>query len=180
MKNLLENIALRQLRAKAQRQNSPLSFGDHFKDANRVLICMPVSAIEFKSMAHAITLFRHSFPKAHITLLHPQAIAVPANLTLGFEVVVWGPGDVDRVGRPAKALKSRLFAESFDVAIDLNVSAHLFCMAVTVESGAKVRVGFSHAERSELYNFLVRPEGENIERYPGILLAYLGKGDRPS
>ncbi len=177
MKKLFENITFRQLCAKANKQTQPMVFSDQLNKSKRILVCMPVSPAEFASMVKSINQFRLCFPQAHITLLQPQTTPVPANLTLGFQVIVWAQTDVDRMGKPGKELKSRLFNEPFDLVVDLNVSPHFFSMAVAVESNAPIKAGFSDPARSRIYNLLIRPETADTGQYLAILLSYLGTAD---
>lgn len=177
MKKLFENITFRQLCAKAHKQTKPIVFSDQLKKSKRILVCMPASPSEFAGMVKSINQFRLCFPQAHITLLQPQTIPVPANLTLGFQVVVWAQPDVDRMGKPGKELKKRLFNEPFDLVVDLNITPHFFAMAVAVESNAPIRAGFSDSARSQIYNLVIRPETADTGQYMAILLSYLGTAD---
>ena len=89
--------------------------------------------------------------------------------------MAWGAADVDRWGGPTAAFKQRLFAETFDLALDLNHEARFFSLAVMMESGATVRAGYAGSMRDELYTFLVRPGSQDPAQALQALLIYLGR-----
>ncbi|HNW59601.1 MAG TPA: hypothetical protein PKI62_07990 [bacterium] len=175
MQKMLQSFALSRFRRRADKYGKPISFSALLHEAQRVLVCLPEIPAEYDRIAASLAGLRKNFPKAHVTLLQNGAIPVATEMARGFQLIVWGPTDMDRSGGPNAACKKRLFSTPFDVVIDLNLSVRYFSLAVVMESGAPIRAGYAESAREELYTFLYRPGTPDAIRALEGLLVYLGR-----
>jgi len=172
---MAQALALRRYRRRAARGSNALSFSALLQEAQRVLVCLPEQAAEYDRLVSALAEIRKTFPKAQVTLVQNGAIPVSTEMARGFQLIVWGPADLDRSGGPNSACKKRIFNTPYDVAVDLNRAVHFFSLALVMESGAPVRAGFADPAREEYYSFLFRSGSPDPLRAFSGLLAYLGR-----
>ncbi len=175
MQKMAQSLALNRYRKRAEKQNRSLDFSTFLAGVQRVLVCLPEAPDEYAQILGSLAGIRKGFPRAHVTLLQSSAIPVSTEMVRGFQLVAWGAADVDRWGGPTAAFKQRLFAETFDLALDLNHEARFFSLAVMMESSAMVRAGYAGSMRDELYTFLVRPGSQDPAQALQALLIYLGR-----
>ncbi len=172
---IAQSLVLRLYLNRMEKRSKTLCFTELLDDVQRVLVCLPENAAEFSSILPSLAVIRSSFPKAHVTLLLPNTIPVPTDMTRGFELIVWGPTDKNRWGGPNALFKRRIFSAPFGVALDLNRPLQFFSLAVVMESAAAIRAGYAEATREKLYTFLLRPETENPRQALEALMVYLGQ-----
>jgi hypothetical protein len=170
-----QSFALNRYRRHAEKEARMLSFSELLQETERVLVCLPETALEYERIVSSLGAIRKSFPKAHVTLLQSSAIPVPPEMARGFQLIVWGAADQDRRGGPSAAFKQRIFTSPYDVVIDLNHTLQFFSLAVVMESAAPVRAGYADPMREELYTFLLRPGTGDPVHALKALLVYLGR-----
>ena len=148
------------------RRNVPaeFTFPKALRDAKRVMILMPSVNEALRQAEVFLSRVRRVFPKAEITLLYPPRTMVARYYNpFGFKNVVPEKKDVWWWGLPRKKFTATLIAKPFDVLITLNREQSVFFGAVTVQSGAPVRMGLPNGMGDPFVNVELRHGRETAD-----------------
>ena len=123
-----------------------------FTGADHVLILLPVGYDESIHAGNALRAFRNRLSHLHLTVVNTGTRATSLVDFPKCEVIRIDPVDINKFSLPTKPLLTRILAQRYDVAMDLNLDFVLHTAYICKASRAKVRVGFTHAPGDVFFN----------------------------
>lgn len=170
----IQSLTLSWFKKTSRSSFSSISIFEQIRSATRVLICMPEKKEEFGAAVAKLNAFQQIFEKAHFTIFYHRDIDKKFKPQERFEALTWNEKDFNRFGLPNPAVK-KVTNLPYDIVLDLSICFSFLNVYIAHTSRAGLRICFSHPDRDELYNFLIRFEtGQKPENALNILLKYLG------
>jgi ADP-heptose:LPS heptosyltransferase len=138
--------------------NEVISFTDALAKTDHALIILPLTPTT-QSPAPVIEFVRSRFPEDHITLVAEEhdtgsTVMVPHGVHVRLSA-----RNVDWMFRPSSDILGRVTAQTYDLAVDLNLDFLLPSAYICRASNARVRVGFVRERADLFYNFQMQPDG---------------------
>ncbi|MCX7985045.1 MAG: hypothetical protein N3A63_09115 [Bacteroidetes bacterium] len=131
-------------------------FTDALEHAHRVLIIFPAVQVDSTSVAFLFRYFLHRFTHENTFVLIREDLLFNLAPAPPVKTLTYSHTDVSRYFIPRKHLLSRLFLNTFDVVIDLNVQLHLPSAYVCKISNAPLRIGFLKPYADQFYNLQIQ------------------------
>ena len=159
LESLRRSLGVQMSRWKFRRySNDVISFPDALAKTSHALIILPLTPTT-ESPAPVIEFLRSRFPEGHITLVSDEhdtgsAVMLPHGVHVRLSA-----RNVDWMFRPSPDILRQVTAQTYDLAVDLNLDFLLPSAYICRASDARVRVGFVRKRADLFYNFQMQPNG---------------------
>lgn len=164
IKHIVQVLVLVFYRLLNRIKNSPENIKRSIQQASQVFICLPADEQDRQVALEHYSKWKACFPSAVITGVIPVTLANEPD-TAHSNIMVLNKNDINIWGIPGKRLKTLLKGKSFNIAIDLNRNYNAFSALLTILSGAEIRAGYYHPNKTLIYNFLLRVSPETSSQH---------------
>jgi hypothetical protein len=144
-----------------QYRDRMMNFTDALSRARRALVIFPESPLDHESV---LTLFRYllrKFSSEEMTVLIRDDQLFAMASTPPLRTLTYSQRDLNAWFVPRRELLQRMEANTFDVALDLNINFSLPGAFLCKASNAPLRVSFAKKDGDQFYNFQVQTKGTN-------------------
>jgi hypothetical protein len=167
-------LKLYKLQSQSPHRQETVDIIAQIKRTAKVLICLPTEKEGFDAALVRLDDFRRIFPSCQLTLLFAQQNSLPAEISNSLRAVCYDQNKLNAFGSINKDLKNELEANRFDMIIDLEREFKFITTSIAWNSQALLRVCFSHPQRDDFYNFIVRLDpDQSWQNAFKLLLGYL-------
>ncbi len=144
-----------------------IPFAGAVTSAQRALLIMPLHQGEFLPTVMIVDMLRRRFREENMTVVTTEHSLEVMRVLPRSQVVRIMRSDLNTFLLPKKDFLRRLQAQTFDVAVDLNLDFVLPSGYICRQTNARVRVGFAGKRSDTFYNLQVRlnPEQGRGEAY---------------
>jgi ADP-heptose:LPS heptosyltransferase len=140
-----------------------ISFSQSIPSSDTLFVVMPFrSAVEQEEL-NLLTLFRSWFNEKNITVVTRDQKERIEQVLPRARVISLAPEELTPFFLPRRAVLERVRERQYDLAVDMNLDFMLPSAYICMESGARVRVGFSGPNADTFYNLQVRLDPSSHE-----------------
>jgi ADP-heptose:LPS heptosyltransferase len=142
--------------AKIKLKERVISIFDIIKNAKSILIIMPDKLDDFGVARNYLKVIETNFPQAKMTIISREQFKNLLEQTRRPGTIFVTQKDRNIFTLPKKNLIKKITSSTYDIAIDMNQTFHLFSTYLCQESGAILRICLEDKQREPFYNFSFR------------------------
>ncbi|MBI5463796.1 MAG: hypothetical protein HY966_02430 [Ignavibacteriales bacterium] len=154
-----------------QKKEPTLRFNDILSRAHRVLVLFPESAIGAESTYMLMKYLSRRFSSGTVSVIVREEFQRVTTGIANIRTLPYEQSEINRWYVPRQELIRRMNANTFDVAIDLNVGLALPSAFLCRESHAPLRISFAKPHADRFYNFQLQTKaaGQGIVAFQQLL-----------